>query len=164
MKMRDNMMDIRKVFVSDENLLRLLYYKPINYLDDPLDPLKPNILDMNESEKWEIIDDVIVPTFKISDLDTSEKCRILFYPVARRNTGNYLLSSQSLAIDILTHVSFDGVDMRLSWICDTVNNLLFKNKITGVKDMGFSGGDLIRPNPPKNYVGYQLIYFFGSIN
>lgn len=162
MMMRENLQDIYRLLTQDETLLRLLYYKPSNYNDNPLDKSKQNILDMEESEKWKIIQDRIVTTIKTSGLDKEKKCRILFYPGKRHSTGNYLISSQLINFDVLVHIEFDEIDMRLSWICDHLNELLFKNRITGVGKISFVDGDKLLT--PDEYVGYRLIYRFGSVN
>lgn len=164
MKMRKMIQDIYQVLTGDETLLRLLYYKPVDALDDPLDPAKPNILDIaDEVEKWNIINDCIATTPRVSDLDTSEKCRLLFYLGRRINTDNYLFADQEIILDVLTHINFDGVDQRLSWICDRINELVFDKRLTGIGKIYFSGGGII-PNVPTNYTGYKLMYLVGSGN
>jgi hypothetical protein len=163
MMMRKMIQDIYKVLVQDETLLRLLHYKPKDALDDPLDPSKPNILDMEEKSKWKIINDCVATTPQVSDLDTSEKCRILFYFGRRERTDNYLFANQEIIFDVITHVDFDGVDQRLSWICDRVNELIFNKRLTGIGKIYFSGGGIMN-NVPNNYTGYKLLYTVGSEN
>jgi hypothetical protein len=161
MKMRENKQTFFALFSSNEELLRLLYYKPTNFNDNPLDPSKDNILDLPEEEKWEIINDVIKKTDKTSDLDTEQKCRLLFYSGVRDSTDNYLLASQDIIFDILVHIdAFDLVDDRLDWICDKVNDLISNEKVTGIgKAMFVHGNNIVAP---KEYVGYRLIYNIGS--
>lgn len=161
MKMRQNKQMIFSKFSSDEELLRLLYYKPTNYNDSPLDPLKPNVLDLPEEEKWEIIDDLIKKTDKTDDLDEEPKCRILLYSGSRGNTDNYLLASQDIVFDILVHINiYDVIDDRLDWICDKINELVSGKAITGIGKSLFKNGGNIPA--PKDYVGYRLVYNFGS--
>jgi hypothetical protein len=160
MRMRENLIDIYKVFTTNENLLRLLYYQPIDANDNPLDPAKPNILDL--ANKWDIIQDRIKTTEKVDDLDDEEKCRLLFYAGRRSGTNNYILSNQEFAVDILCHFSFEETDLRMSWICDTVNSLVFDEKITGIKKISFKNGNPIKA--PNDYVGYRLIYEIVSGN
>lgn len=158
MQMRKNLQDIYRLFVNDETLLRLLYYLPKNQLDDPLDPNKPNILELEN--KWDIINDRIKPTPKTDDLDQVPKCRLLFYPGARDNTNNYLIADQEFVIDVLVHFDYENVDFRMSWICDHVNELLFDKRITGMNNIDFYGGRPI--SAPENYVGYSMKYRFRS--
>lgn len=158
MQMRKNLQDIYRLFANDETLMRLLYYLPKNQLDDPLDPQKPNILEMED--KWDIINDRIKPTPKTDDLDQEPKCRLLFYPGVRDNTQNYLIADQEFIVDVLVHFDYENVDFRMSWICDHVNQLLFDNRVTGMSNMDFVGGRPI--SAPRNYVGYSLIYRFRS--
>ncbi len=160
MNMREALYDVLKTFNTDEDLLRLLYYKPDDEDDSPLDPAKPNILTMEATARWEIIKDVIKPSKTVADLDKTEKCRVLFYAGRRTGNqhGNYAIANQTVIIDILTHVSFDEVDMRNAWIVDQVNSLLHDQEVTGGVKMLFRSGDQI--TTPINYVGYRLTYEF----
>ena len=164
--MRENLKDIYRVLTTDETLLRLLHYKPEDANDDPLDVSKPNILDMSDADKWGIINDKIVTTYKVTDLvDKDPKCRILFYPGRRSGTGNYMMASQDIVIDVFVHMSFDIVDLRLSWICDRLSDLLFKKDVTGANKMSFREGRNVRTNKDADsYVGYEMVYHFGSVN
>jgi hypothetical protein len=160
--MRENMQDIYKVLTSSEKLLRLLYYKPINATDDPLSISKTNILDMPELTRWEIIQDRIKTTPKVDDLDKNQICRLLFFPGNRDKTNNYLISDQDIVFDILVHFVYEDADQRMEWICDVVNELLFNQKITGMNNISYIGGNQI--NVPQGYIGYRLTYKFGSEN
>jgi hypothetical protein len=165
MRMRENMQDVYKVLTSSETLLRLLYYKPSNAEDDPLSELKPNILDMSElgeGNKWSIIQDRIKTIPKVDDLDKNQICRLLFYPSNRHRTDNYLISDQDITFDILVHFAYEDVDQRLEWICDVLNELMFDKRITGMGKVTYVDG---RPlSVPQGYVGYRLVYSFGSGN
>ncbi|NBI28600.1 hypothetical protein [Chengkuizengella marina] len=160
MKMRENMKDLYRLFTTDETLLRLLYYKPTHGNDDPIDESKPNILDMDVSERWGIIEDRIKTTPTSENLDKEAKCRLLFYPGRRSNTDNYYLANQEIYFDVLSHFNYDGRDMRLSWICDHINNLIFDKKITGIGNVLFESGQPIEA--PESYIGYRLRYSIGS--
>lgn len=161
MKMRENMQELKRYLSTDETLLRLLYYKPRNYSDDPLSEDKQNILEMDEETKWGIIDDVIKATEKTNDLDNVTKCRLLFYAGGRTPTNNYIYADQEIVFDILVHIdAFDEKDMRLSWICDHLNSLLSDKHITGISKTYFSDGNAI--SAPTGYVGYRMVYSFGS--
>lgn len=164
MRMRENLKAIYKVLVNDETLLRLLYYPPEDIetgeLINPLDPTLPNILD--RKDKWDIIKDRIknTPTFYGLD-DESEICRIYLHPADRHNTYNYALADQVIKIDAFVHHNINDIDMRLSWICDHVNDLIYDRRITGVGKIKFGGG---RPIPaPEAFVGYELTYELGSV-
>ncbi|NLD45797.1 MAG: hypothetical protein GX660_01165 [Clostridiaceae bacterium] len=160
MKMKDNMIDIFKVLSGDEVLLRLLYYKPKNALDDPLSADKSNVLLMEN--KWDIIDDVLKPIPKTDDLENQTKCRIMFYPGRRlKQPGNYLTASQYVVFDVLVHFDFE-IDFRMEQICDRLNELVFNQNITGMGGGKYIDGNQIRV--PEGYIGYRLTYSFGSVN
>jgi hypothetical protein len=161
MKMRENLIDIYKIFTTNETLLRLLYYLPSSAADDPLDPAKPNILDMAEEEKWKIITDRIIPAPKVHGLDKDPKCRICFYPGRRSNTTNYKVADQEVRVDVFTHHDFNNVDLRLSWISDHVDELLFNKPITGIKKIKFDGGNNL--SAPEEYLAYSMKYEIGSV-
>lgn len=164
-KMRKNIQDIYKVLSTDETLLRLLHY--IGNTNDsdansPLNSSKPNILDMAIATKWDIIQDVIKTSKKVKDLDSTKKCRVLIYPGKRSGTRNYLMADQKFIIDVLVEMDINDVDQRMAWICDTINDLIFDQKVTGVGKIGFEDGGQI--GAPEGYEGYRLIYEFGSVN
>lgn len=162
MKMRDNLQAIYKELTTNEKLLRLLYYKSTNWNDSPLDEAKSNILDMPVDEKWAIINDRIKKTNKSDGLDTVKINRILFYAGNRKGTGNYLVSDQDIIFDILVHQDFDDIDLRLSWIADTLNDIISNQNLTGIgKIQNKMGGQI---SAPQNYIGYRLVYTFGSGN
>jgi hypothetical protein len=161
MSMRKSMSDIYKIFINDETLLRLLYYPPKNLATNTPDPLSPtltNILDMPLDEKWAIIDDRILLTPKTDDL-TTPKCRLLFYAGRRTTTSNYYYANQEIICDILVHFDYEK-DQRSMWISDRINELLVRERITGIGKMDYIGGGQIRA--VDNYVGYQNKYEFGS--
>lgn len=161
MGMRQSFEEIYKTFTSDETLLRLLYYKSNDITDNPLDPYKPNILQMDEYQRWGIINDVIKNHPTVDGLDTQPKCRILFYAGQRVPTNNYQMSDQEVVIDVIVHNSFEEVDFRSSWICDRISELLSNEKKWGIGKTFFSHGSPI--GVPDNYIGYRLQYSFGSI-
>jgi hypothetical protein len=159
--MKENLIDIYKVFTTSENLLRLLYYQPTNASDDPLSVSKTNILDM--SNKWDIIQDRVKTTLKVDDLDATQICRLLFYAGRRKpSNDNYLVSTQSIVCDVLCHFTYDEVDLRLAWICDIINELLYDKRITGIRKIRYMDG--ISISAPKGYVGFRLMYDIGSGN
>lgn len=162
MRMKDNLSDIYKVLTSDEILLRLLYYLPSSPIDDPLSMDKLNILDMDIETRWNIINDVIKMVEKTDDLIETPKCRLFMYPGRRSSTGNYLVSDQEIVFDILVHADFQNIDLRLSKICDRLNELICNKEITGMGKILFDSGGRI--GAPTNYIGYRLVYIFGSVS
>lgn len=163
MKMKENLTRVYRTLIEDEDLLRLLYYKPVNQLDDPLSDDKDNVTDMPTDDRWKIIDDVVKKTAKIQDLDSDRKMRVLVY-LSRRvpEGGNFWVSNQNLVIDVVVHTDFDGMDFRMSWICDRINEILFNNHVAGTGKLKFVTGDNI--STPDDYVGYRLVYSFSNIN
>lgn len=154
MKMRENLIELYKVFYNNQPLLKLLNYPSTSYYDDPL--TKPDITDQN------VKNNLIKRSIVVDDLTVERnKGRVLIYPNGRYNTSNYGVADQIVNIDIFVPIKMDEVDFRLSWICDHINSLLHNEKITGIGKISFSGG---RPiiNAVKDYIGYQLSYTFGS--
>lgn len=152
------MSDIYKLLTGDETLLRLLYYKPQNALDNPQSTSKTNVLSMNN--KWDIILDRIKTVPKTDDLINEAKCRLLFYPGKRSSTRNYLFAGQEIVFDIMVHFEFEEVDLRQESILDRLNELICNEKITGIGKTIFKGGGQI--SAPEKYVGYRVIYSIGS--
>lgn len=118
---------------------------------------------MSEDEKWKIINDRIKTTSKTDDLDNNRKCRLVFYSGSRSHSNNYKVSEQEIVFDILVHFDYENVDFRMSWICDRINELLFDERVTGIKKITFEGGRPI-PSVANEYVGYKLSYIIGSVN
>ncbi len=161
MNMRGNLMDIYKILTADETLLRLLYYPATSLDDSPLSESKANILDKSDSEKWDIIEELIKKTDKANDLTTESRCRVCVYMGNRRSTNNNAVSNQQVIFDIYSPIEWDDVDFRLTWICDTINDLFGGQRITGLgKTENDIGG---RITTVSGFIGYRLIYDFGSI-
>lgn len=158
--MRENIQDIYKVLTSSETLLRLLHYIPEDKSDLPLDPEKQNILDMDELEKWKIIESLIIPTEKSDSLLTEPKCILFFYPGQRKSTGNYLAAKQAIFFEWYVPYTTEILDQRMEWIADTINDLVFNKSITGLNKIKHEFGG--RVQAPNGFVGYSLIYSFGS--
>jgi hypothetical protein len=159
--MRKSMSDIYKIFISDETLLRLLYYPPENLgtnTPDPLSPDNPNILDMPLDDKWAIIDDRILKIPKTDDLSTP-KCRLLFFADRRTPTQNYYYANQEIICDILVHYEYEKDD-RSMWISDRINELLVRERITGIGRMDYVGGGQLKV--PDNYIGFRHKYEFSG--
>lgn len=146
--------------LRDEELLRLLYYKPKNKLDNPLDSAKPNILDKPVDELWEIIDYHLVPAIRLDDLQKESVCRIFYYAgYGRSAKKNYLFSNQEYIFDVIVHNDIQITDKRLEKICDRLNDLLFNKRIGGVGKTLFKVRQPIN-GVPSNYMGFKLVYEF----
>lgn len=174
MKMRDSLMEVYNKLIKDEELLRLLYYtnkevydySNINDPKHPLNPSRDNILDKTDAEKWEIIYDLIKMTYTVDGLDVNKKNRVCIYSGRRTPDGqrSYLVSKQSIFLDIYTPPVFDNSDFRMSWIVDRINELLFNDELeSGVSNLGFKDGGKIE-TPDFGYNGYRLMYHFVDIN
>jgi hypothetical protein len=114
------------------------------------------------SEKWDIIKDVIKTTSKTDDLDTEKKCRVCFYSGIRKPTRNYVIAEQYIYFDVYVYLELEEVDMRLSWICDRINELLNNDRITGMGKFLFRDGVPVKS--VDGYVQYRLVYSFGDFN
>ena len=162
MNMRKNIHDLYMQIINNEEILRLLAYQSKNFNDSPLDSSKPNILDMPVNSKFNLIDKHVLMTAKTSDITVNEKiCRLCIYSGRRRPTHNYALAEQDIVFDVYVHFDIDIVDMRLTWICDTINDFVHASKFTGVSGVHFLFGEPIH-NAPDGYIGYKLVYRLGS--
>jgi hypothetical protein len=162
MKMRKAQVDIFKLLSNNETLLRLLIYLPSSAADDPLDPSKLNILDMEEQEKWKLINDRILFTPTHVGLDQDPKCRICFFHSRRDTNRSNVIANQSFNLDVFTHYKFNNVDQRLAWICDTLDEMFANQNITGIgKCIPLPSREL---SAPTEYVGFRLVYEFGDFN
>jgi hypothetical protein len=161
MGMYDNMKDIIKVLRNDEILLRLLCYPVKNYsenIPDPLDESLPNILDKDKSELKEIREKRFLLVPKASDLVNNPICRLYIYAGNRNPDASYHLANQEIVIDVLCHIDFEE-DLRSMKIGDRLNELLVREKITGIGKMNYVTG---RQLPTVvDYVQYQHVYKFG---
>ena len=165
MKMLKYLTDIHKLLAKDENLLRLLYYKPKSFDDDPLSPLKPNIIGSDKEKS--IVASSIVRSHKTTDLSLDNKiCRLCVYPGQRDNKAyktSRLAADQDIVIDIYANIeAFDNIDFRLAKICDYVDERFFDQPITGIGKMDFQAGRLINTSP-EGHFGYRLFYSFTSM-
>lgn len=161
MRVRQNIIDFYNHLISDEELLRLLVYEPQTYNDNPLDLNKPNII--GHTNQWTWIDDRVKMSPKINDLSTKPICRVCLYLGHRSNSkGNSNIASQDVVFDVYVHIDkFDVIDVRSLWICDKINELMSDQWITGIGKVKSSQNYIIT-NPPDNYIGYKLIFTFGS--
>lgn len=157
MKMEEYIKNIEVYLLNDRELFRLLHYKA-----NPLDTALPDIQDLPNDQKWKIIDTVFIKTNKSPDSSIEPICRICMYAGNRQNTRNYAMADQDIVFDIYAHIEkYDELDLRLAKLCDRLNEILYGERLAGIGKCEFSRG-LIIPNPPNGYVGYRLVYSFGS--
>ncbi|MEM4995015.1 hypothetical protein WKH56_20835 [Priestia sp. SB1] len=143
---------------QDETLKRLLIYKPEHSLDDPLDKTKADI-----GMDWDKIDRVILKSPKTDGMDKKPICRVCMYLGFRTKSPNFRVDTQDIVFDIYSHIEgFDEVDFRLSQIIDRLSELLQDKKVAGVNKSTLRTSIYIA-NPPSGYVGYRMVYKFGSV-
>ncbi|TPF17934.1 hypothetical protein [Priestia megaterium] len=147
-----------KILTQDEELKRLLVYKPKNALDNPLSKDKPDI-----GNDWKQINKVIKMTPKTDDFNKEAYCAVRFYLGLRPESfDNVMVTSQDIVFDIYAHYTFDEVDMRLVKITDRVNKLI-KNKRVGANKARLRMATTIT-NPPNGFTAHKLVFQFGSVN
>lgn len=154
--MRQVIRAVFQKFNSDETLMRLLKYYPESATNpDPLDPSLPNII--GSTEYWDIVNERILLTEKVSDLVRKSLCRIYITSGKRTpHIDSYLVASQQININVFVHEDY-GSDMRLEWINDRINNLLTLERLDGM--MGTF--NYVRGNPyeaPLQYRRYTNTY------
>jgi len=152
--------------------MRLLHYVPENAFDSPLSPDKKEISELKNKD--EIIKRVISPTDKRYDLDLkSQFCRICFYNgsrqlqksynnSARRLQDNIYVTDQIYNFDIYVHVDIDNEDMRLGWICNTLNEILDNKHLTDIGKLRLAFSSPIN-NTPDGFIGYKMAYITTSL-
>ena len=155
---------------TDETLLRLLHYAPVNQLDDPLDVNKENILDMDVEKKSEIIDRVIHARDKAFKLDLKNRfSRINYYlsnripdrkysKGARKLVNNPRVSRQEIVIDIYTDIEIDKIDFRMYQIMERLNDLLSGKNYKQFIGMKLDSGYAIKQTP-DGFIGYRMVYY-----
>lgn len=168
MGMYDIFLDTLLLLRNDEELMRLLYYPPedvVNKIPDPLSPKLPDVLKMDSKKKNQIRNNHVVKTSKTDDLETQKICRVYVYAgnriPERDKNYSYVMAEQQIKIDVIVHDDFENEDIRMERILDRLNELLCLNNVTGIGKTDFVDGRPIL-NAPKNYIGYQVIYRFGS--
>lgn len=161
MRLKQNMIDFLTVFLKDEILCRLLYYPPASPTDDPLSTSKPNLVGTPIITK-EINKKRILLAPKTDDLiKDARMCRICMY-FGRRSGNNGAIDNQQIVFDVYAHIdAFELVDVRSMWICDRISQLLEDERVTGIGKTTNSTIFNIA-NAPSGFIGYRLIYEFGS--
>lgn len=158
-----NMADFYQLIKSDEQLLRLLYYKPSNGNDDPLSPTKPNLKNStiyrDDILKYRMkrapkIDDIIPKNAPI--------CRLCMYMGSSTRTANVKAFKQRIIFDVFVHIDgYENIDSRSLKIIDRLNEIVNEQHISG---MGTVESAAFTPigNAPEGYIGYQSVFSFGS--
>ena len=157
-----------EILISDETLLRLLYYPPADLRSkqpNPLSETLPNIIvDQEENEQeiedmWNIRDRHILRSSKDDDLEDNQLCRVYIYlGKTRSSIINKSIAKQEIVIDVFCHNLY-GVDLRLESISSRLNELLVDKRIFGLGRVGYRNGyDFVAP---KEYRAYRHIYEIG---
>jgi hypothetical protein len=157
--MREFINNIHTKLREDEILMRLLHYKPRDSKTKRPDPLDVSLPDITTSKNyWDIIEEKIMTATKSSDIEEKAICRIYLYEGRRRpKFDSYLLVDQEIVIDVLVHESYQS-DLRMSWICDRINELIALEYIAGYGKLTYVAG-----NPrqaPIGYSKYENVYEF----
>lgn len=162
MNMFDELDRINTVLRNDDILWKLLYYKAESIDDDVLN--RPSILSLPDDEKLPIIKLRLKHTPVTNDLADIQICRIIFYQSPRRpHESSYKVARQDVNFDIFVHQEFNDADMRLAKICDRINELMSHQYVSGLGRVEFaSGKPFVMAN--EGYMGYTLVYRFGSVN
>lgn len=162
-KLSKNMVDFFKIVSNDETLMRLLYYKSQNALDDPLSPSKSNLLNTN-IYRSDIMPLRLKRAPKINDLlpNNTPICRLCVYMGAASKTMNHRIFKQRIVIDVFVHIDeYEVKDGRSLKIIDRLDELMLNKRITGFGDIESAAFSPIA-NAPDGYIGYQNVYSFGS--
>ena len=154
--MREVIGNVYQILINDEQLLRLLKYKPKNKTKvDPLDSTLPNIIDSDDY--WDFVDERILLTNKIDDIESKELCRLYISSGRRRANGNnHLMANQQIVIDCFVHEDYQS-DLRSEWILDRLNDLLALENIEG----SIGKIDYVKSDPasaPSKYQRYVHYY------
>lgn len=162
MNMREHFHAFYKVLTADETLLRLLYYKPENALDNPLEVTddKTNILGRINSQ--ELIDSLIIPMEKTEDLKLKQDCSVYMSLGKRPGNKGYHFSPQDIVFEIYVGIEWEKKSQRRAWICDRINDLVFDQRITGMGTVSYVDGNRLKA--PENFVAYYLVYRIGTLN
>lgn len=154
------MTNIEVVLKSDEELLRLLVYRPkgydienkMRYLD-PLDESLPNLVNENSDEYWELVDDRIRKGEKRAEIEKDIKCYIYMHEGRDRSVfSNACIIEQEVVFGIYIHEKFES-DWRMSRIKDRISHLLVHEiGMAGYGKFEYIGGD-----PRDATTGYRRI-------
>lgn len=156
--MREVVNNIYQLLINDEELLRLLWYRPQQL--EGIDPLDENLLNVKDmADYWDIVNQRIMLAEKENDLLEKPICRLYISAGRRRGVfNNYLLATQEIVISMYVHEDYE-MDMRSAWISDRINELIALEYIEG----GIGKMDFVAGNArvaPLQYRRYDLIFEF----
>lgn len=143
------MNNIEKVLIADEELLRLLTYKPMGYdeqthteIPDPLSSDLPNLVDTTSKDYWNLVRDRIRKGDKRTNINDDSKCVIYLQEGRERSVwGNAFQVDQEVILSILVHEDYED-DWRMSRIRDRVYELLIhRQEMAGFGKFESVGGD-----------------------
>lgn len=146
-----------QTLINDEELLRLLWYKPKRISGkDPLDPTLPNIMELDEKAYWDIVDERVMLANKVSKIESDPLCRLYIASGRRRANGNPEFANQQIIINTYVHEEY-STDMRSEKIADRILDLLAS------KNLGSSIGkfNFVKSDPyeaPTQYERFQHVY------
>ncbi|MCM3387331.1 hypothetical protein M3649_04180 [Ureibacillus chungkukjangi] len=154
--MREVIGNVYQRLINDEELLRLLWYKPRNSVNkDPLDTSLPNIIDSDDY--WDIVNERVLLTNKTDDLEGKELCRLYISSGQRRANGrNDYMATQRIIIDSFVHEVYQG-DLRSEWILDRLLQLLALEYVEG----SLGKFDYVKSDPANAPSQYQrFVHYF----
>lgn len=161
------MNNIEMALINDEDLLRLLVYKPMGYdtinkkmIPDPLDKALPDLVNDSE-EYWNLVSDRIRKGEKRTDIENEIKCFLYISEGRRRPVfDNHTLATQEVIFNYYIHESFEN-DWRISRLTGRVSHLLtHKIELAGLGKFEYAGGDSY--DAPKGYRNYTERYVFST--
>ena len=154
--------DFFKKVTRDEQLIRLVHYKPSSGLDDPLSPTKPNLF--GTTTYYNVISKKnFIRAPKATDLtEGGGICRICMYIGSSSRTGNMKVYNQEIVFDVLVHiVDFEEKDSRSLRIIDRLTDLLQEEHITGVGKV-VAARTSVPIGAPEGYIAYRNTFTFGA--
>jgi hypothetical protein len=158
MNTEKNIKDVYSTLM-DETLLRYLVYNSRNPLE--VSSTQPDILTL--SDKTKIIDKHLIMTPKTSDLTNESKISRLCMYAGNRKPQSRKVAKQDMIFDIYVHEDIDILDLRMAKIKDYIGQMFEDKIITGLGRSQIVVGNIIG-NSPNGYVGYRLVYEFGSVS
>nr|BDD47806.1 hypothetical protein 7 [Bacillaceae bacterium] len=157
MSLAKHLIDMFKSMGNDNELWRLLYYKG--------NPLDPNLTEVKlRSDYVSVIEpqERIIRSPKTDGLSNTPICRICMYLGNRTPSSNQKYPDQDIHFDIYAHIDeYDKNDARALMICDRIDELIGAKRITGIGKVEPRRFYIIG-NAPSGYIGYKVVYTFGS--
>lgn len=180
MDLTRHLMDVHKKLSTNEELLRLLYYRAADRFDDVTDGRRPNIIGNNtpiESGNHnstsmlesEIINDTIRLSKIVDDLsDDNPKCVIAAYfeeldiVYDARGIPLVNLLDVNAVFDIYAHYDFERTDFRLMKLLTKIYTIFYDNTVTGMGKFSLVSSAPIDSKEELNsgYVGYRVQFKF----